>query len=158
VRRSSVAALAAYVERGRVTNDELRALVGQARGHRGGSLASRPWVAVSMPGAVVQQLGDDVVLGVPRGYMDDEVLRTIAARCPDVWVDGRWYPADVTGYHLVLTTTLTVVAPAGLASEVAALMDVPADERRFVHDTATGHVQFARLAWRPVRTPSPVSA
>lgn len=153
MRASSVADLAAYVEPGRITPGELREVLARTRATTApASLSQRTYVAVSLPGAVVNRLGEDVVLGVPRGAMDDQVIRKIAARCPEVWLDGRWYPADVSGYHLLLATTITVVAATGIPQDVAALLDVPSDGRRFVHDEGTGDLQFVRLTWRRARS------
>ena len=142
-----------YVEYGRHTADEVRSIVTGARSgtYAGRPLRDRPWMQISLPGAVVDRLGPDVVLGVPRAVLDDHALRKVSRACPDVWLDGRWYPADVEGFHLVLATTLTVSDPGGIAQEVAALLDVPADEAHFSGGDPGGPLRFIRLAWRPPR-------
>lgn len=145
--------LGEFVERGRFTDVEVRDIVARTRvsTHLGPSLRGRPWLTVSLPGGVIERLGGDVVFGVPRAVMDDQVIRKVARGCPEAWVDGRWYPADVQGIHLVLATTITVVAPDGIPSDVASLLDVPADEVRFAHDRQSGDLRFVRLSWKPGR-------
>lgn len=142
-----------YVEQGRHTPEEVQVLVTGARGATwtGRPLRDRPWVPVSMPGAVVDRLGSDVILGVPRAVLDDHALRKVCRACPDVWLDGRWYPADIEGYHLVLATTLTVSDADGIAQEVAALLDVPADGAHFSGGEPGGPLRFVRLSWRAPR-------
>lgn len=142
-----------YVEYGRHTPAEVLAIVTRARGTAWTSrpLRERPWIPVSMPGAVVDGLGSDVVLSVPRAVLDDHALRKVSRACPEVWLDGRWYPADIEGYHLVLATTLTVSDPDGIAQEVAALLDVPADDAHFSGGGPDAPLRFVRLSWRPPR-------
>lgn len=145
--------LSPYVEPGRHTACEVQVVLRRARATSmaGTALSTRPWLPISMPGAVIDRLGSDVVLGVPRAVLDDQALRKVSRICPQAWLDGRWYPADVEGFHLVLATTLTVSDPDGIAQEVAALLDVPADEARFRGGEAGGPLRFVRLAWKPPR-------
>lgn len=145
--------LCPYVEAGRHTPREVLAILQRARASTmaGMSLSARVWLPISLPGAVVDRLGTDVVLGVPRAVLDDHALRKVSRVCPQVWLDGRWYPADIEGFHLILATTLTVAAPDGIAQEVAALLDVPADEASFSGGRPGEPLRFVRLAWKVPR-------
>lgn len=147
------AALAAHVEPGRYRSAEVQAVVARARTSQfgTGTLQGRPWLAVSIPGRTVRTCGRDVVFGAPRGVLDDEAIRMIARGASEVWVDGRWYPADVHGIHLVVATTLTIVDQDGIGPEVARLVHVPAEESRYVRDSGTDLLRFVRLSWRPTR-------
>lgn len=146
-------ALAAHVEPGRYRSAEVQAVVAEARTSRfrARTLDGRPWLAVSIPGRTVRACGRDVVFGAPRGVLDDQAIRTIARHAAELWVDGRWYPADVHGIHLVVATSLTIVDQDGIAPEIARLADVPAEESRYVRDSGTELLRFVRLAWRPSR-------
>lgn len=145
--------LSPYVEAGRHTPQEVRAILQRTRSTAltTRSLAGRAWLPISLPGAVVDRLGTDVVLGVPKAVLDDHALRKVCRACPEVWLDGRWYPADVEGFHLILATTLTVSAPDGIAQEVAALLDVPADMAKFSGGGPGDPLRFVRLSWRAPR-------
>ncbi|WP_370323997.1 hypothetical protein [Euzebya sp.] len=147
---SSVDVLRAYVARGRQTEDEVRRIVARTRASSLAKvpLGRRPSLPVTMPGAAISRLGHDVVLGVPKAVLDDHALRKVAKACPEMWLDGRWFPADVEGVHMVLATCVTVANPAGIAGEVAALLDVPADEARFNGGDADSPMRFVRLAWK----------
>lgn len=145
--------LRSYVEPGRHTPEEVDAIVRIARYGvpAGRSLAQRPWIPVSVPGAVIDRFGPDVVLGVPRAVLDDHALRKVARACPQVWLDGRWYPADIEGFHLLLAIRLTVADPDGIDAHVAALLDVPAEDARFTGGGDGRPCTLIRLTWRAPR-------
>lgn len=146
--RTAINLLARYVEHGQQTEDEVMAQVRQAATSSYASLNGRPVLRVSLPGSVVTRLGQDVLIGVPGQVLDDHGIRKISKACPEVWLDGRWFPADVGGIHLIQVRSLTVVDPGGIAQDVAALLDVPADDARFGGGTADSSPRFVRLSWR----------
>ena len=150
---SSDQILQRYVVQGRHTADEVTAMVAHTRSSLSSEtpLSDREWLSVSVPGAALTRLGRDVVLGVRGGTLDDQALRKIATACPNVWMDARWYPADVQGVHMVLAGTLTVFDPDGIGEDVAALLDVPADDARFegrgTADADPEPVRYVRIRW-----------
>jgi hypothetical protein len=149
----STASMARYVEHGRYLDDEVDLVVARVRtaSYPTHTLVGRPWLAVSLPGAAITAMGSEVIFGAPRGAMTDDTIRAAATACADLWLDARWYPADVRGYDLVLATTITVSEPAGIDPVVADLLDVPADDVRRAPSGGDGPLRFVRLAWRPGR-------
>lgn len=151
--RSGVQVLRGHVEPGRHAEAEVAEVLhraGQAD-PGGASLAGRRWLAVSVPGSVVAGLPEDVLLGTPGGALDDAALRTVARRVPSARVDARWFPADRSGCHLLVVTTLTLSAPDGLPEEVAGVLDVDADRSSRVVDVDGPGLRFLRMEWRPSR-------
>ena len=142
-----------FVERGRYSDEEIAALVAGARGLSLGNipLSRRPSLAISMSGKSVADTGKDVMFGVPGPAMDDAAIRALGASCPELWLDGRWFPADVSGLHMVLATTLTVAGHDGIPPQTAALLNVEADGVRFMYDRDHTALRFARLTWRAPR-------
>ena len=140
--------LGRHVERGQQTEAEVAEIVARCATSSYTSLRGRPHMQVSLPGAVVATLGTDSLFGVPGQVLDDAVIRKVARVCPEVWLDGRWFPADVSGIHLVQVRSLTVVDPDGIAQDVAGLLDVPADEARFGGGSEQAQPRFVRLSWK----------
>lgn len=150
---STVELLGGFVERGRHGPGEVVDVVQAARSANfvGESLTHRPWLPVSVPGSVLGQLPADTLLGTPRGILDDRTIRTIARQCPGLWVDGRWFPADMSGYHLLLVTTLSISVHEPLPDDVQDMLDVPSDITHRVLDVDGVGIRFLRLGWKPPR-------
>lgn len=148
MRTSAERLLTRYVEHGRQTTEEVVEVLRRCATSSFTSLRGRPYLQVSLPGQAVASLAEEVMFGVPGQVLDDAAIRKVGRVCPEVWIDARWFPADVSGIHLVQVRCLTVVDPDGIPADVAAMLDVPADEARFGGGEDDRRPRFVRLSWR----------
>lgn len=116
-------------------------------------LRQRPSLPVSLRGAGVAELGRDVVILVPDRVLDDVAVRKVARLCPQLWLDGRWFPADLSRIHVLLVKRMQLIDGDGIDPTAAALLDVPADVTHFVRASrGTADILTAvDLRWRSGR-------
>lgn len=153
-RMEATALLKQYVEQGRRTQDEVQQVVKHMRSQMRSDtpLNARPWLSVSLPGSMITACDQSVVFGVMRRVLNDETIREIAKIHPEVWVDGRWYPSDSSGVHLVLVGRLTVQNADGIDPRVLELLDVDADEATIAGQRDEDDApKFVRMSWRMPR-------
>ena len=154
-RMEATTLLKQYVEHGRRTHDEVQQVVNHMRAQVRNEvpLKSRPWLSVSLPGSMISNCDSNVVFGVMRRVLNDDTVREIAKIHPEVWVDGRWYPSDSSGVHLILVGRITIQNADGIDPRVLELLDVDADEATIAGQRDDNDSpKFVRMSWRMPRS------
>ena len=154
-RMEATTLLKQYVEHGRRTHDEVQQVVNHMRAQVRNEvpLKSRPWLSVSLPGSMISNCDGNVVFGVMRRVLNDDTVREIAKIHPEVWVDGRWYPSDSSGVHLILVGRITIQNADGIDPRVLELLDVDADEAMIAGQRDDNDSpKFVRMSWRMPRS------